>query len=575
MSKRFSIWFWLAAIAILIAGSFFYFKQDLSKPSGQSVLKPLIRDQFKKMILEASDSLYQVRFKQFDFNIDAGKALITGFELVPDTGVFNRLVKQRRAPNYLLYYKADSVRLTDFGFKKQDSVTRFNVSKIWIKSPLITVRTKFRAQHADDTTWKEKLFFKLSHKIFKRMQADEIIMPNTNFLLVNNNRETERKTRIKANIVIKGFSTKPGVKGGVDINIAEYKHSPDSMYDIRFNKIRLSTDERLATIAHVSVTPRLSKERYYKAVGFDKDRYQFELDRITMANVNTARFLTRQELCIGTYTVNDVWAEVFKNYNWPKKKFTSRRNTYPNEKLRLLAIDVKIDTMRIRHGTFHHTIFPKKSRQTARLSLYGISGVYTNVTNIPRDIAAHPYATVITSCRLMNAAPMYLKIVFNLSKPSAPFTYYSNLTGLNGAALNPLLKPLGMMEIKSGTINKMTMTLAGDEYQAKGKIDLYYHNLKINMLKRDKEAGTLKNMGIVSFLTNAVLPNDNPGGNGKLRPGPINRIRGERETFFGFIWYCMLDGSTSAVMGYDKKKKKPNENILLKIGETIAGPKDQ
>lgn len=71
------------------------------------------------------------------------------------------------------------------------------------------------------------------------------------------------------------------------------------------------------------------------------------------------------------------------------------------------------------------------------------------------------------------------------------------------------------------------------------------------------------------------MPNNNPGKDGKLRQGPVNRIREPKETFFGFIWYCMLDGSSSAIMGYDQKKKKPNKNILIKIAEAIAGPKDK
>lgn len=573
-NKRFSIWFWLAVVLLAVGGGMYFMKRDLSKPSGQSVLKPVVRDQFVKMITEATDSLYQVRFKQFDFNLDAGKALLTSFELLPDTAVYNRLVKQKRAPNFLLYCKADTVRLTNFGFRKHDSVTRFDISTVLVKNPLITLRTKYRPEHVDDTTWKEKVLFKLSRKIFTRMHAHEIAMPNTNFIVVNNNRPTERRTQIKADISIKDFSTEPGENGGMILKVAEYRHAPDNLYRITFTDIALNTGARRMSIRHVSATPRHGKQAYFKAAKFDKDRYLFEFDKMMMRNIDARRFTTRQEIVIGNYTVNDVWAEVYKNYNWPKKNVTSRRNTYPNEKLRLMAIDVKIDTLRIKHGTFHHTIFPKKSKQTARFSLYNISSTYTNVTNITRDIVRKPYARVTTNCLLMNAAPMYSRLTFNLKNPSAPFTNYTTITALNGQRLNPLLRPLGMMQIKSGIIDKMSMTLSADEYRGTGKVDMRYHDLKINMLKRDKKGDTLKKMGIVSFLTNMAVPNSNPGKNGKLRPGPINRLRDEKETFFGFMWYCMLDGSTSAVMGYDEKKKKPNKNIFIKMGEAIAGPKD-
>lgn len=579
MKTKWSVAYWvfgiLLTVAVLLVAGYLFLRHDASKPMRNSLIKPLIKDQLKDMIAEASDSLYHVRFNKFDFNLKGGKALITGFELIADKKKLEQLKANNQVPNYLLYYKADSIVLTGFGFKKRDSVMRFDVEKVLVKNPLITIRARHNGQQKEEKGLKEKALTKLAGKLFKRMYVERLVMPGAKIVWVNNNRKQEDRTVIRANIDIKGFSTQPA-QNGIVVAIARYKHSiPDSLHSVIFKDIRFVSSTKSATIGHISVMPRLSKANFNKAAKYDKDRYHFELDGIEINGFDVRRFVQRQELHIKNFIVNKVWAEVYKDYHYPKKNITSRRNTYPNDKLRRLAIDVKIDTMRMHNGVFYHRIFPKRTEKVATFVITNIEQTFINVSNIEREVKKNPTATVYSAGKLMAAAPMRSVFVFNLKNSKAPFTLKTTVTSLNGLALNPLLKPLTMMDVKKGTINKMIFKLKADEYRALGNVDLYYSDLKINMLKRDKEKDTLKSMGLVSFFTNAALPNDNPGKDGKLRQGPVNRIRESKETFFGFIWYCMLDGSSSAIMGYDQKKKKPNKNILIKIGEAIAGPKDK
>ena len=143
---------------------------------------------------------------------------------------------------------------------------------------------------------------------------------------------------------------------------------------------------------------------------------------------------------------------------------------------------------------------------------------------------------------------------------------------MNGTAFNPLAEPLGMMHIQSLDIQKMQMNMTGDAYTAKGNIDYYYKNMKVQLLKKDEDNNTLKSRHVISFFTNMVLPNDNPKKNGKFRKGPINIVRAPQESFFGFIWRGMLDGLSSAMSGMDQKKAEPG-NKAIEMGTIFAGPK--
>lgn len=78
--------------------------------------------------------------------------------------------------------------------------------------------------------------------------------------------------------------------------------------------------------------------------------------------------------------------------------------------------------------------------------------------------------------------------------------------------------------------------------------------MKISLLKADQKTDTLKKKKMLSFVANALLPNDNPGKNGKLRKGPINVTRDPRMSFLGFMYKGMLDGMTSLISGTDQHK---------------------
>jgi hypothetical protein len=166
---------------------------------------------------------------------------------------------------------------------------------------------------------------------------------------------------------------------------------------------------------------------------------------------------------------------------------------------------------------------------------------------------------------MMGAGNMSTTYKFNLLSQRGAFSVDSRMGTMNATALNPLAKPLALMQVKQGTINKMYMHIDADINQAKGNLDLYYTAMKFNLLKRDDKADTLKKRGFLSFLANTFTPDDNPKKNGKFRKGPISVTRGPRESFFGLLWKCTLDGMSSAMTGFNQEKDKPNENVMIKV----------
>jgi hypothetical protein len=576
-SKR-KVWVWLASIlaVLLIAGyaGWHYFKKDLANPQGK-VAKPLLTDKLKKMVLEASDSLYHIEYDKFDLNIDSGRGLITNFKLIPDSAVYRRLLAAHKAPNSVMHIRTDSLVLNNFGFAKTAAGRRFNIAGLVMKHPVIRVVNKRQPYNDSAKNEKSPLLATVMKDMLQITSVQKMVMSNLMFTWVDQNKAQEKTTTFEHwNVRVDGFNADK-IKASTNDTSGNsasvfYKAqlfriaTPDSLYHLDFTDFSFSPLRRSMAAARVELKPRLSKPAFYRAVKYDKDRIHLVYNNFTMRRIDLERIVNRQQFHIGSAVVGSFWGEVTNNYAWPKRKPPLRPDAYPHQKLQELAYDITIDTMIMHKSNFSYIIAARKSEESSSLFMTNTESQFYNITNNTVAKKRNPYATCNMQTRMMGAGTMSTTYRFNLLSPRGAFSVTARMGSMNAAALNPLAKPLALMEVKQGTINKMYMHIDADINQAKGNLDLYYTGMKFNLLKRDDKADTLKKRGFLSFLANTFTPDDNPKKNGKFRKGPISITRGPRESFFGLLWKCTLDGMSSAMTGLNQEKNKPNQNIMTK-----------
>lgn len=582
-------WKWVAGIiVVLIVGGYAgwqYFKKDLASPNSK-VAKPLLTDKLKKMVLDASDSLYHIEYSQFNLNIDSGRGLITGFKLIPDSAVYKRLLKAHKAPNNVMHIRIDSLMLNNFGYRKTPAGKRFNIASLVIKHPAIRIVNKRLLYNDAKNTGGTPLLVTLMKDLLKITSVQKMSMSNMNFTWVDQNATAEKSTTFEHwNVRVNGFvanqfAAKTNDTTGKASSLF-YKiklcriATPDSLYHLNFNDISFSPKRRTMAAGRVVLMPRLSKPAFYRAVKYDKDRIYLVYHNLNMRHIDVERIINRQQFHIGQATVGSFWGEVLNNYNWPKRKPPVRPDAYPHQKLQKLAFDVTIDTMLMHNSYFRYVIAARKSEESATLFMTNTESQFYNITNNWAAKKRNPFAACHTQTRMMGTGKMNTTYKFNLVSSNGAFSVTSNMGPMDAKAMNPLSKPLALMEVKAGKLNKMYMHVNADIRQAKGHLDLYYQGMKMNLLKRDDKADTLKKRGFLSFLANTFTPNDNPKKNGKFREGPINVTRNARESFFGLLWKCTLDGMSSAMMGFNQEKEKPNDNGVIKVLKKIIKPHQQ
>lgn len=578
--RRCSRWTWVfgivGSLVLLAAAGWFFLKKDLSSPT--SKVKPLITDQLKTMITEASDSLYRVSYTRFDLNIDSGSGVIENFRLVPDSMVLKRLIAERRAPDNVLRYDVKKIQLSDFGFSGSGGSRKFTVQSVLLESPRLTITNKKRPYN-DTSKWeKPQKLLKLLENIFTLARIENVSLKDLDFTFVNANAGTRRRTGLyNLDVTISGFTSRKaeekGEKNKTVLQARSYRiATPDRLYSLVLDNIKLDLNTGTAAVSKAELLPRLGKTEFFESVGYAKDRFHLTYQGLFMQSIDFNRLFKKQELHIGTMTIGNAWAEVYTDLRYPKKSPPSRWFGSPHELLQTLAFDITIDRMNLLNADTYYRVLARNSGKTATLSVLNSRGTIRNITNNRSAIGENPLMTVNLQSKMMNTGTMTMKMRFNLTNTS--YSYSSTMSRMPMAAFNPFSEALALVSVKSGTLNKMDVRVHASNKTAKGNINLYYDDMKVTMLKHDEQDDKLEKKGFLSLMSNTMLPNSNPTRDGKFRAGPINVERDSNMSFFGFMAKAMLDGMSTSMTGLEQQKEQPDDNIITGVAKAIVGPNE-
>ncbi|WP_207420110.1 hypothetical protein [Desertivirga brevis] len=536
-------------------------------------IKEALEDKIKDMVVEASDSLYRISYTTFKINMDSGYVDLKDLRLIPDQKVLKRLIAQKKAPNNVSSVVVPEMRLKGIGFTETDKGRHFAVNSIYARNPSVIINNRIRSYNNKPSD--PSALYKAFRLIFNRMAVKNMTISSLDFKYNNRNRGTTDYLR-NMDIVINGMKTSPAKndigKGRTNITMDYFRlTTPDKFYNIISHNVSLLPANKTLLIGHVSVMPRYSKASFHRVAGFAKDRYHWEFDRITWTGIDVDQFIKTQQLFVDKQTIAKSWMEIYSNYNYPLKE-KNRRNAYPQEKFQTIAFDLTFRKTKIIKGDIYYRILARETDSVSTLALTQATTEIDNLTNHSLTKERKPTIQVHSKMKVMNAGVMESWYTFNLKDPAAGFTSYSILGPMDARAFNILSRPLGKIEVRKGRIDKLETYLKMNEYTGTGVVNFYYSDMKIAFLEKDRGKDTLDKKGFLSFVSNAVLPNDNPRKNGEFKKGIVNVKREAWQSFFKIQFDATVDGLSSAMMGVYQKDKGADKNILLKAAKAIAGP---
>lgn len=573
------ILFWALGIIIVAVIGFFIVTRYLSNN-----WRPLLEEQLKNAVLSSTDSLYRIEYKTLDIHPINGNLKLTNFKLIPDTAVYKKLDAEKAAPDNLYELEVSALVIKNANAKQAVTTKELKVADIIINKPKLIIYNN-RRDYNDTLAVKKrdhKPLHQLLKNIFKDVKIGQIDLRDIDFTFVNQSNIDEKRTSLK-NLDITITDIKIDSSAALDksrvyytkdvtVNIKDYKIvTPDSLYIVKLENLNFSTSKNLLSLRQVKLEPRLSKNKFHKKLGHAQDRYNLTFNEINIQDFDFDLFLNRQKLYTKTLSINNAKIDIYNN-NAYQKMIKNKTGKFPHQQLLKLALDMKIDELKLKDVDISYSEFDKKSKQVGRIDFLNTNGTIKNVVNDRKALDQNSKMVAYLKSKIFGQAALTLQMTFYMNSKTGEFDYKGHIGPFNGTIINQIVKPLGMAEIITADIQKMNFDVKANQNIAQGNMQFYYKDLKVNVLKRDEEGG-LKKQGLVSTLANIfVLNTQNPNLKGEFTQGKIYYVRPVESSFFSFLWKSLFTGIKESV-GVDKEKEKSLKNTAEAIGNAVKGVK--
>jgi hypothetical protein len=568
------IWKWITAIVItlivIIGGASLYLSLSW---------KPVLTKRIKEVVYNGSAQLYRIDFKDIHLNLLSGSVTVDRILLAPDTAAFNARKKSGTAPTHLFQVKLARLSLRRIGVFKVYFQKKIDMNDIILENPSINMIYN-KVYKKPDTVRDERSLYQLISKTLASVHIRGIKIADADFDYIDGSTGRLLNSVKHLNVQVRDFKLDGSTENDttrfyyakdVSFELAGYHSlSKDKLYTMKVDTITGSAKEKTIRIKGVKVVPMYPDLAFSRKLKTQKDRYDLIFGQLTFKGIDYMKFNTDRVIHAQSLKIEDTEAKIFMNREMPPGH-ANKGNNFPHMALQRVPVPLTIDTLRLKKVNVAYTEYNPMSQQRGTVNIDQLKGQILNVTNDSISLAKNHYAAADLHALLIKAAQLHILINFNLSSKNGAFTFKGNIGQLDMVKLNPLAKPLGLLEIESGQVQKIDFQAVANEKGSDGTMQLYYNNLKVKLLKEGEDGKPAEKKGLLSFLANTLIIKDaNPSKGDALRTAKIHFERPAGASFFNLLWKSVFVGMRETVgLGIIpmKSPEKGREAVVKKMEE--------
>lgn len=391
----------------------------------------------------------------------------------------------------------------------------------------------------------------MDNNYFDEAVVNKVSVGNTKILIYN--KAKPGKAPISINNVKFSASDIQKLRSGTNIknliSSSNWKLSGDGFSFFSENKIykmtvgafEINNSDASLRIKSFTVKPQLSAEAFSKSLSYEKDLYDLAFNNIVLNGINVKMLITQLRLEAATASLQPVM-KIYRDKTIADD-MSNKVGKYPHQMLQTIQFPLSIKRLNVKNGMVVYSEKSIVSGQTGTLFFKDVHGTVLNITNIKDLISSNPLLVLDVNTSFMGVSPLHT--VWKLSLNSGNFDVSGSAGSFNAEALNPVIGPLSMASVKSGTIDKLTFSMTGNDLQANGHATLLYNDLKVELLKKD--SNDVKKNGFKSLLANALMRSSNPA-NGVTRTEEISYERDKTKSFFHLLWQGVFSAVKKTVL---------------------------
>lgn len=537
----------------------------VEKPKSFLDLRPKLIARLQEIVKKGSDGLYNLSIEKIEPDLLKSSVQVLNARLVPDAGALVDLDKEKKAPDDVFEIFSHSLQIDGIGLEDLLTKDVIDLKSILINDPVIKVSHQKRTYNQNINETSTSLYQKLMGQL-KKISVAEIKIRNGTLVLQNKNTKApvnfKNVTVHMKNMLID--STTQFNKDrflfarSAEINFKNLKlPTKDNLYWLNAGSVSISATSKKITATNVSLKPRGTKKEFQKKLKHRQVMYTMTIPVLQLDATNWWNLFNGEGIQTEEININNAKCTVYLDRTLqPANKSP---NDFPHQLLYSLDVPVQINRLNLKRSAIVYQEYNPLSKNTGTVYLTSVNARVTNVTNRQDVIKQNNKTTLTATAVFMHKAELKTRFQFNLSKiKTGAFTANIQMGALDNEVLNPIAEPMGLFQIKSGSLQKATASIQGDNYNASGKVLVLYNDLHVTPLKlTGADTTEIRKKHLVSFFANTfIVKNDNPSKGEEPRSPDASFKRLEGSDLFNLVWKTMLVGTLKTI-GVNPKYATP------------------
>ena len=559
---------WIAATIVVAFGLLAAIAWFLNVKS-----RPLLTEQIKTLLYKSTDSLYTISFSKVTTNVLTGSATLQNVKITADTVRFRELIRLKRAPNNLYTVTLKKLVVKHFHPLTLYRERKLEIEEVIFDKPEVLMMNRQFDFNEDRPPRLLKSPYSFISKNLDEFRINAIRFQDASFKYVNKN---VNKLNVFAiddlnitliDLLVDSTSVDDPSRfyllKDVIINLNDYQYTtPNKMYNIKLNKLDFRASTGKLRVDKFELEPRYDEMKFAEVAGHATDRFHIQMSNISMNGIDLPVYISKQELRAKEMGIVNGFVSVFNNGSIDKQVGEIKIGRFPHQLLQKLAPPVLVQKINLKDVNITYGVYNSESQQRGRISFEHTSGVFKNVTNLPKIKAINPTMEVSLNTYLLGQASLDVNFKFDLKAPKGDFEYKGVLHNFNARVLNQITKPLGLVRINSGIVDKLQFDFKADNTGAKGKVDFYYYDLSVALMRNDPSKDHLVTRGLISILANALLINsENPNRHNEFISSQVDYKKPDSSSFFSLVWRSLFTGIKNSIGITEEKQNEIKQHI--------------
>ncbi len=320
--------------------------------------------------------------------------------------------------------------------------------------------------------------------------------------------------------------------------------SKDGLYSFNAGNITLNSLQRQLTINSFDIVPAAGEKQFANKFDYQTDRYDLRFKGISLKNI-VMNDLIDNKLHASSLVIENTVAKIYDDLHKPLRE-KSKVGNYPSQLLQKLNLPVNISSAVLKNAYIEYKENETVSDSVAVVNFVNSKLNITNITNVPAAIQKNNQLNISFQSNILNAIPISGDFKFLLNSNHGDFFTNGHTAAFDASILNKVSIPMALININSGKINSIDFNFAGNDTIAAGNLVMKYEDLKVDVLKRDKNTKEVKKRGLATIAANMALKNSNPASSG-LRKATPQCERNIYKSFFNLVWKTVFTGMKETV----------------------------